>query len=72
MDFIILLFPPLILFLIGYLIRYRKMYWLISGYNTMSGEKKKKVDTENLGIFMGNICFILGILLFVGFLFNFP
>ncbi len=67
-GFLILLFPPLVLFLIGYLIRYRKMYWLISGYNTMPAEKKKKVDTENLGVFMGNICFILGFLLFVGFL----
>ena len=67
-GFLILLFPPLVLFLIGYLIRYRKLYWLISGYNTMSAEKKKKVDTENLGVFMGNICFILGFLLFVGFL----
>jgi hypothetical protein len=67
-GFLILLFPPLVLFFVGYLIRFRKMYWLISGYNTMPADKKKKVDTEKLGVFMGNICFILGFLLFVGFL----
>ena len=64
----IVLFPPIVLFLIGYLIRFRKMYWLISGYNTMPAEKKKNVDTENLGVLIGNMCFILGCLLFIGFL----
>jgi len=44
------------------------MYWLISGYNTMSAEKKKNVDTQQLGILMGNVCFILGFLTFFGFL----
>jgi hypothetical protein len=68
MDFLILLLPPLVLFFVGYLVRFRKMYWLISGYNTMSAEKKKKVDTENLGILIGNMCFILGGIMFLGFL----
>jgi hypothetical protein len=69
LGILILIFPPMVLFFIGYLVRFRKMYWLISGYNTMSADKKKNVDTENLGILMGNMCFILGCLLFIGFLF---
>jgi len=46
-----------------------KWYFLISGYNTMSKEKKKKVDTEGLGkligyysYFNGAIFLLLGIL----------
>lgn len=51
--------PAAVLIIIGFLIKYKKAYWLISGYNTMSAEKKKNVDTEALGGFVGNICFIL-------------
>lgn len=66
--FVIPLIPALLLFGLGYLIRFRKAYWLISGYNTMSAEKKKNVDTEGLGNLMGNMCFVMGAVLFAGFL----
>lgn len=45
---------------LGILIKYFKFYWLISGYNTMSKEKQKNVDTEGLGKLMGNFAFLLG------------
>jgi hypothetical protein len=51
-TFIIVLFG-----IFGYVIKYRKAYWLISGYNTMPEDKKKNVDTESLGRFMGNSLF---------------
>ena len=63
-----LFLPTFLLFLMGYLVRFRKMYWLISGYNTMSAEKKKNVDTVNLSVLIGNMCFVLGGIMFVGFL----
>lgn len=47
---------------IGIAIKYYKAYWLISGYNTMSKEKKKNVDIENLGILMGNLSFVLAVI----------
>lgn len=68
LKILMLFLPTILLFFVGYLIRFRKMYWLISGYNTMSAEKKKRVDTANLGILIGNMCFILGCIMFVGFL----
>lgn len=71
LEIITLFLPTIVLFFVGYLIRVRKMYWLISGYNTMSAEKKKRVDTENLGLLIGNMCFVLGCLMFIGFLFIF-
>lgn len=60
--------PPLILFALGWLIRFRKAYWLISGYNTMPSEKKKNVDMEKLGPLIGNGCFAIGAILFAGIL----
>jgi hypothetical protein len=63
---LIVLIPGLLLLVLGYLIRFRKMYFLISGYNTMSAEKKKNVDTAGLGTLMGNSLFVMSGLMFVG------
>ena len=39
-----------ILFIVmGLAVHVLKMHFLISGYNTMSKEKKKKVDVEEIG-----------------------
>lgn len=59
------LMPVLLLVVIGILIKYKKAYWLISGYNTMSAEKKKNVNIEGLGNFTANICFLMAGLIFV-------
>jgi hypothetical protein len=44
-------------FLLGLAIHVFKWYFLISGYNTMSKEKKEKVDTKGLGKLMGYYCY---------------
>lgn len=56
----------LLIFSLGLGIKYLKAYWLISGYNTMSQEKKKNVDVEGLGSFVGNFCFVLGAIILLG------
>ena len=53
-------FSILLLVGIGIMVKYYKAYWLISGYNTMSKEKRKKVDIEGLANFTGNVCIIMG------------
>lgn len=53
------LIPVIILVVIGFLIKYKKAYWLISGYNTMPAEKKKNVNIEELARLMANVCFII-------------
>lgn len=55
-------FVVLLLAGIGCALKYGKAYWLISGYNTMPDEKKKNVDAEGLGRFMGNCLFCLAAL----------
>lgn len=69
--FITGLLPVLIVVIVGLAIKYKKAYWLISGYNMMSEEKKKNVDFEGLGNFIASICFaIAGIILIASVLIN--
>ena len=60
LDMLIGLVPGALLLLLGYLIRYRRMYFLISGYNTMPAGKRKNVDTEGLDRLMGRSLFAMG------------
>ncbi len=57
--------PSILLLAIGISIKYGKAYWLISGYNTMSSEKKKNVNVEQLGKRMGDFCIFLAVLIFL-------
>jgi len=63
-------FIAVLLLFFGWLVKYKKAYWLIAGYNTMSADKKKNVDTEGLGKYMGNLMFVLAVITFAGFLFS--
>lgn len=56
---LIILLTALCLIIPGILVKYYKAYWLISGYNTMSREKKKNVDVVGLSQFIGNSCFVM-------------
>lgn len=64
--YIVAVLPSIVLITLGICVKYYKTYWLISGYNTMSAEKKKNVDVKNLARMMGNFCFVLA-----GFIFAF-
>lgn len=56
--------PATLLIIIGWFIKYKKVIWLISGYNTASKEKKAQYDIDKLCKHMGNFLFALaGILL---------
>lgn len=58
----IFLLPTAILLIVGWLIKYKKVTWLISGYNTASKEEKEKYDIEKLCRYMGDYLFILAAL----------
>ena len=57
--------PAAILILLGYLIRYKQVTWLISGYNTASKEAREKFDKEKLTRHVGNFMFLLGDICFL-------
>lgn len=67
---LILFLTGLLFLVLGFLIKYRKWYWLISGYNTMPKEKKRNVDIEGLGKFLGNSLFVMAGLMFAASLFS--
>ena len=50
----------LFLALLGCLIKYGKVAWLIAGYNTSSKEEKEKYDVEALCRGVGHFMFVLG------------
>ena len=65
---VMFLFPAAVLVLLGWLIKYKKVTWLISGYNTASKKEKERYDVDKLCMHMGNFIFILaGILLLMAF-----
>ncbi|MGB7603885.1 MAG: DUF3784 domain-containing protein [Lutisporaceae bacterium] len=53
---------PLILIILGIVIRFGKASWLISGYNTSSKYEKEKYDNIALCKFIGNLLFTLAII----------
>lgn len=50
--------------LMGLAVHVFRWHFLIAGYNTMSREKKKNVDTEGLGRFMGIYSYANGVIFF--------
>jgi hypothetical protein len=57
--------PALLLFIAGWLIKYKKATWLISGYNIAPRREKERYDIEKLTRLMGNFVFLLAGLFFV-------
>lgn len=60
MFLIVNLFAPILLFVLGYFIRFKKASFLISGYNTSSKGEKEKYNEEALCKAVGNLLFIIG------------
>ncbi len=56
----------LLLIILGYLIKEKKMVWMIAGYNTSSKKKKAEYDTEALANGMGKFLYGLGGIVMVG------
>jgi hypothetical protein len=57
-----------ILFIIlGVLIKYGKMYFLIAGYNSLPEEEKEKLDIEGIATVFRNAMFGMALLIVFGF-----
>lgn len=55
-----------IFLILGVAIGKYKCYWLISGYNTASKEKKQKIDIENTGKIIAKMSYIVAAINFLG------
>jgi hypothetical protein len=58
----------LLFIVLGILIKYGKMFFLIAGYNTMSKEERDKVDIKKLANLFKNTMFGMAILIIIGYL----
>jgi len=63
-----MIFVALILIIIGILVKYGKMYFLIAGYNTMSAKKKATHDIEGIATLLKNVFFGMALLIVIGYL----
>ena len=57
-----ILIVPVLLAILGVIIRFGKASWLISGYNTSSKYEKEKYDETALCKFVGNLLFGIAII----------
>ncbi len=71
MSLLIFLGVAALLALIGILVKYFQCYWLISGYNTASKEKKQNMDIVGLSRFTGNYTFLIAGIILLGGLLNY-
>lgn len=60
---IVNLFVSLLLGILGVIIKFSKASWLIAGYNTSSKEEKEKYDETALCKFVGNLLFVLAVII---------
>ena len=58
----------LLFIVVGILIKYGKMYFLIAGYNTMSKEERDKVNIKKLANLFKNTMFGMAIIITFGYL----
>ncbi|NJY64115.1 DUF3784 domain-containing protein [Salinimicrobium sp. CDJ15-81-2] len=57
-----------ILFIIlGILIKYGKIYFLIAGYNTMPAKKKAKYDIDGIATLFRNAMFGMALIILIGY-----
>ncbi len=54
--------PAALLLIIGILVKYKRITWLISGYNTSSREKQAEYDIDKLTRNVGNFLFVLAVI----------
>ncbi len=57
----------IIFVVLGIVIKYGKMYFLIAGYNTMSKEEKAKYDVEKIATVFRNVMFGMAIIFVAGY-----
>jgi len=68
----IIISSALLIALMGYLIKEKKMYWLISGYNNAKKEQKERYDIEGLAGFLAKQLYIMaGIFVFASLMIYF-
>lgn len=62
-----MLVTAILFIILGILIKYGKMYFLIAGYNTMSKEEKENYNIEGIATVFRNVMFGMALLIIAGY-----
>ena len=62
-----MIIAAIIFIILGTLIKYGKLYFLIAGYNTMPKEEKEKYDIEGIVTIFRNAMFGMAFIIITGF-----
>lgn len=62
-----MLLTALIFIILGILIKYGKMYFLIAGYNTMTAEEKAAYDINKIATLFKNVMFGMAAIILIGY-----
>ncbi len=62
-----MILAAIIFIVLGILIKYGKMYFLIAGYNTMPKEEKEKYNIEGIASLFRNAMFGMALILIIGY-----
>lgn len=62
-----MIIPAIIFIILGILIKYGKMYFLIAGYNTMKKAEKEKYDIEGIANVFKNVMFGMAFIIIIGY-----
>ena len=65
----VLIITAVLFVVLGALIKFGKMYFLIAGYNTMSKEEQEKYDIEGIAHVFWNAMAGMGLLIILGYFF---
>lgn len=63
-----MILAAIIFIILGILIKYGKMYWLIAGYNTMPKEEKEKYNIAGIANVFRNEMFGMALIVISGYL----
>jgi hypothetical protein len=56
----------IVFLILGILIKYGRMYFLIAGYNTMSQKEKEKFDIKGIATVFRNVMFAMSLTILIG------
>jgi len=62
-----MILSAIIFIILGILIKYGKMYWLIAGYNTMPKDEKEKYNIEGIANLFRDVMFGMALIIIVGY-----
>ncbi|WP_026966477.1 DUF3784 domain-containing protein [Algoriphagus terrigena] len=63
-----MIFTAILFFVLGALVKYGKMYFLIAGYNTMSSNEKDRVNVEAVADVFRNAMFGMALVILTGYM----